>query len=213
VNNAARVRAALEDGPLDELAQRHGVDYSFEGRAADQAETFADMRGGLFLALGLMYLTLAWVFASWGWPLIVMAIIPFGILGAFLGHWLLGVELTILSIFGLFGLTGIVVNNSIILVSFYQGLRDEGLALREAIVEASCQRLRAVILTSATTIAGLTPLLFEGSLQAQFLIPMAISIVFGLGVATMLVLLVIPALLRLYENRFDRGALAGATGR
>ena len=212
VNNASRVRAALEAGPLDQLAQRHGVDYSFEGRAADQAETFADMRVGLVLALGLMYLTLAWVFASWGWPLIVMAIIPFGILGAFLGHWLMGVELTILSMFGLFGLTGIVVNNSIILVSFYQGLRDEGLALRAAIIEASCQRLRAVILTSATTIAGLTPLLFEGSLQAQFLIPMAISIVFGLGVATLLVLLVIPALLRLYENRFDRGALTGATG-
>ncbi len=213
VNNAARVRAALEDGPLDELARRHGVNYSFEGRAADQAETFADMRVGLLLALGLMYLTLAWVFASWGWPLIVMAIIPFGILGAFMGHWLMGVELTILSMFGLFGLTGIVVNNSIILVSFYQGLRDEGLALREAIIEASCQRLRAVILTSATTIAGLTPLLFERSLQAQFLIPMAISIVFGLGVATLLVLLVIPALLRLYENRYDRGAIAGATGR
>lgn len=213
VNNAARIRAALEDGPLDELALRHGVDYSFEGRAADQAETFADMRVGLVLALGLMYLTLAWVFASWGWPLIVMAIIPFGILGAFIGHWLMGVELTILSMFGLFGLTGIVVNNSIILVSFYQGLRDEGLALREAIIEASCQRLRAVILTSATTIAGLTPLLFEQSLQAQFLIPMAISIVFGLGVATLLVLLVIPALLHLYEGRFDRGALAGATGR
>ncbi len=213
VNNAARIRAALEDGPLDALAQRHGVSYSFEGRAADQAETFADMRMGLVLALGLMYLTLAWVFASWGWPLIVMAIIPFGILGAFLGHWILGVELTILSMFGLFGLTGIVVNNSIILVSFYQGLRDEGLRLREAIIEASCQRLRAVILTSATTIAGLTPLLFERSLQAQFLIPMAISIVFGLGVATFLVLLVIPALLRLYEQRFDRGALLGATGR
>ena len=213
VNNAARIRAALEDGPLDKLAQRHGVDYSFEGRAADQAETFADMRVGLVLALGLMYLTLAWVFASWGWPLIVMAIIPFGILGAFIGHWLMGVELTILSMFGLFGLTGIVVNNSIILVSFYQGLRDEGLALRDAIIEASCQRLRAVILTSATTIAGLMPLLFERSLQAQFLIPMAISIVFGLGVATLLVLLVIPALLRLYEGRFDRGALAGAAGR
>lgn len=207
VNNAGRIRAALEDGPLETIAQRYGVQYSFQGRAAEQAETFADMRMGLILALGLMYLTLAWVFASWGWPLIVMAIIPFGLLGAFLGHWIMGVELTILSMFGLFGLTGIVVNNSIILVSFYQSLRSEGLYLREAIIEAACQRLRAVLLTSATTIAGLTPLLFERSLQAQFLIPMAISIVFGLGVATLLVLLVIPALLRLYENRFDRGAL------
>jgi multidrug efflux pump subunit AcrB len=207
VNNAARIRAALEAGPLDALARQYGVQYSFEGRAADQAETFADMRMGLLIALGLIYLTLAWVFASWGWPFIVMSIIPFGILGAFVGHWLLGVELTILSMFGLFGLTGIVVNNSIILVSFYQSLREEGLILRDAIIEASCQRLRAVILTSATTIAGLVPLLFERSLQAQFLIPMAISLVFGLGVATVLVLLVIPALLRIYEQRFDRGAL------
>jgi len=191
---------------LDALAKRHGIHYSFQGRAVDQAETFAGMRTGLILALGLMYLTLAWVFASWGWPLIVMAIIPFGLLGALLGHWLMGVQLTILSIFGLFGLTGIVVNNSIILVSFYQSLRDAGLALREAIIEASCQRLRAVILTSATTIAGLTPLLFERSLQAQFLIPMAVSIVFGLGVATVLVLVVIPALLRVYETHFDRGS-------
>ncbi|MFO7954893.1 efflux RND transporter permease subunit [Thioalkalivibrio sp.] len=206
VNNAARIRAALEDGPLDDLAARHGIEYSFEGRAADQAETFADMRTGLILALGLMYITLAWVFGSWGWPLIVMAIIPFGILGALVGHWIMNVELTILSLFGLFGLTGIVVNNSIILVSFYQGLREAGLALQEAIVEAACQRLRAVILTSVTTIAGLTPLLFERSVQAQFLIPMAISIVFGLAVATVLVLFVIPALLRLYEGRFDRGA-------
>jgi multidrug efflux pump subunit AcrB len=207
VNNAGRIRAALEDGPLDELAARYGIEYSFEGRAADQAETFADMRMGLILALGLMYITLAWVFGSWGWPLIVMAIIPFGILGALLGHWVLNVELTILSLFGLFGLTGIVVNNSIILVSFYQGLREAGLAMQEAIVEAAGQRLRAVILTSVTTIAGLTPLLFERSVQAQFLIPMAVSIVFGLAVATVLVLFVIPALLRLYEGVFDRGAI------
>jgi len=208
VNNAARIRAALEAGPLDELAERHGIDYSFEGRAADQAETFADMQMGLVLALGLMYIVLAWVFASWGWPLIVMAIIPFGILGALIGHWVMGMELTILSLFGLFGLTGIVVNNSIILVSFYQGLRGAGLALRDAIIEAACQRLRAVILTSVTTIAGLTPLLFERSVQAQFLVPMAISIVFGLAVATLLVLFVIPALLRIYEGRWDRGAVA-----
>lgn len=207
LNNAARIRAALESGPLEALAGQHGVSYSFEGRAADQADTFADMKTGLILALGLIYLTLAWVFASWGWPLIVMSIIPFGVLGALLGHWMLGIELTILSLFGLFGLTGIVVNNSIILVSFYQTLRAEGLALREAIIEASCQRLRAVILTSATTVAGLTPLLFERSLQAQFLIPMAVSIVFGLAIATILVLIVIPALLRIYEERFDRGSI------
>jgi multidrug efflux pump subunit AcrB len=119
-----------------------------------------------------------------------MAIIPFGIVGALFGHFLMGITPTILSMFGLFALSGIVVNDSIILVVFYKQLRE-----KEAIVEAACQRLRAVLLTSLTTIAGLLPLLFETSLQAQFLIPMAVSISFGLAFATFLVLLMVPALL------------------
>ncbi|SFM41836.1 Multidrug efflux pump subunit AcrB [Ectothiorhodospira mobilis] len=200
VNNAGRIREQLEREVLPELLQKHPVQWSFQGRAVDQAETLGDMRMGLVIALALIYITLAWVFGSYGWPLVIMAIIPFGLLGALVGHWLLGVELTILSLFGLFGLTGIVVNNAIILVSFYQSLRAEGLAQDDAIVEASCQRLRAVVLTSFTTIAGLVPLLFEGSTQAQFLIPMAISIVFGLAFATVLVLVVIPALLASHER-------------
>ncbi|OOG25211.1 acriflavin resistance protein [Thioalkalivibrio denitrificans] len=208
-NNAARIREQLARDVLPDLDRLYGVEYSFEGRAADQAETLGDMRTGLFFALVMIYLVLAWVFGSYGWPLVVMAIIPFGLLGALVGHWLMGLELTILSLFGLFGLTGIVVNNSIILVSFYQSLREEGMGRETAIVEASCQRLRAVVLTSFTTIAGLTPLLFERSVQAQFLIPMAVSIVFGLGVATLLVLLVIPALLAVHERLADR--LSGRT--
>jgi len=199
-NNAGRIIASLQDGVLPELAARYGIDYSFQGRAADQAETIGDMKMGLVFALLGIYVTLAWVFGSYGWPLVVMAIIPFGILGALVGHWVMGTELTVLSLFGLFGLTGIVVNNSIILVSFYQTLRDEGMETGAAIVEASCQRLRAVLLTSLTTIVGLVPLLFERSLQAQFLIPMAISLVFGLAVATALVLVVIPALLSWHEQ-------------
>lgn len=208
LNNAGQIREQLTRDVLPELTRRHGVDWSFEGRAADQAETIGDMRTGLFFALALIYLILAWVFGSYGWPLVVMAIIPFGLLGALVGHWALGMELTILSLFGLFGLTGIVVNNSIILVSFYQSLREEGMARDTAIVEASCQRLRAVVLTSFTTIAGLIPLLFERSVQAQFLVPMAVSIVFGLGVATVLVLVVIPALLAVHERWAER--LTGA---
>ncbi|SEQ51215.1 Multidrug efflux pump subunit AcrB [Ectothiorhodospira magna] len=204
LNNAGRVREQLALDVLPALSERHGVTWSFEGRAADQAETLADMRMGLIFALALIYLTLAWVFGSYGWPLVVMAIIPFGLLGALAGHWLLGMEMTILSLFGLFGLTGIVVNNAIILVSFYQSLRAEGLGQDAAIVEASCQRLRAVVLTSFTTIAGLVPLLFERSVQAQFLIPMAVSIVFGLAVATVLVLVVIPALLAVHERLVNR---------
>ncbi len=147
-----------------------------------------------------MYLILAWVFASYGWPFVVMAAIPFGLTGAFFGHWLMGIDVTILSLFGIFGLSGIVINDSIILVSFYKHLRHGGMEVTEALIEASCQRLRAVLLTSLTTIAGLTPLLFEKSFQAQFLIPMATSIAFGLGFATLLVLLVIPSLLSMHES-------------
>ena len=153
------------------------------------------MRAGAILGLTLMYLILAWVFSSYGWPLIVMLAIPFGLIGAILGHYLMGINLTILSMFGIFGLSGIVVNDSIILVTFYRNLREKGMAISEALVEAACQRLRAVLLTSLTTIAGLTPLLFETSLQAQFLIPMAVSISFGLAFATFLVLLLVPTLL------------------
>jgi multidrug efflux pump subunit AcrB len=144
------------------------------------------------------------VFGSYIWPLVVMSIIPFGVVGALIGHWVMGITPTILSMFGLFALSGIVVNDSIILVVFYKHLRKKGLGVREAIIEASCQRLRAVLLTSLTTIAGLTPLLFETSLQAQFLIPMAVSISFGLAFATFLVLILVPVLLSAVEGFRER---------
>ncbi len=194
------VLAGLEGSTLKALTREFPVEYSFEGRSADQRETLGDMRKGLFLGLALIYLILAWVFASYGWPLVVMAIIPFGLMGALFGHWLLGIDLTILSLFGLFGLSGIVINDSIILVSSYKRLREQGMEVNAALIEASCQRLRAVLLTSLTTIAGLLPLLFETSYQAQFLIPMATSIAFGLAFSTLLVLLVVPALLSLHES-------------
>ena len=200
VNNANAILADLEKSLLPELVARYGVSYSLEGRAADQRETFSDMLQGMLYALALMYLILAWQFASYGWPLVVMSIIPFGLVGAITGHWLLGIDLTILSFFGFFGLSGIVVNDSIVLVTFYKQLRAQGMAIKDALVEAACQRLRAVLLTSLTTIFGLLPLLSETSLQAQFLIPMATSIVFGLIFATFLVLLSIPSLLAIYER-------------
>jgi len=200
VNNANRVIESLEEGPLPALAREYGIGYSFEGRSADQRDTLSDMRKGLVLGLILIYLILAWVFSSYGWPLVVMAVIPFGLTGALIGHWAMGIDLTILSLFGMFGLSGIVVNDSIILVTFYKHLRAAGMSTEDALVEAACQRLRAVLLTSLTTIAGLTPLLFEQSYQAQFLIPMATSIAFGLAFATVLVLLVIPSLLSMHES-------------
>jgi len=154
---------------------------------------------------------LAWVFASWSLPLIVMATIPLALVGALLGHWVMGLDLTILSMFGLFGLSGIVVNNAIILVTFYRHERDAGRDIDAALNEAVVQRVRAMFLTSLTTIGGLTPLLFETSLQAQFLIPMAVTIAFGLGVSTLLVLAVIPVLLSYLEHL--KAALASRTSR
>ena len=200
LNNTAEIVADLQQFTLPALTSKYGVQVSVEGRSASQRETFADMRLGATIALVLMYLVLAWVFSSYGWPLLVMLTIPLGLTGAVLGHWLLGMNLTILSMFGFFGLSGIVVNDSIILVIFYRQIRDSGMAIRQALTEAACQRLRAVLLTSLTTIAGLTPLLFETSRQAQFLIPMAVSIAFGLAFATLLILLVIPAMLSIYED-------------
>ncbi|PTD95985.1 efflux RND transporter permease subunit [Pseudothauera lacus] len=199
-HDANAIRAELAREVLPALAQRYGVAYSFEGRAADQRETMADMQAGLVLGLALIYLVLVWSFASWSWPLVVMAAIPLGLAGAIFGHWVMGINLTILSMFGLFALAGIVVNNSIILVTLFKELRHKGAALDEALVGASCGRLRAVLLTSLTTIGGLTPLLFESSLQAQFLIPMATSIAFGLAFSAVLVLFFIPALLSLLES-------------
>ena len=194
------IRGELARETLPSLAERHGVSYSFEGRASDQRETMADMGRGLVVGLALIYFILVWSFASWSWPLVVMAAIPLGLAGAIFGHWLLGLKLTILSMFGLFGLSGIVVNNSIILVTMFQALQKKGLDREEALIGASCARLRAVLLTSLTTIGGLTPLLFETSLQAQFLIPMAASIAFGLGFSAVLVLFFVPALLSLLES-------------
>ncbi|MGD1982623.1 MAG: efflux RND transporter permease subunit [Chromatiaceae bacterium] len=195
VANANDIRDQLRSSLMPELATEYGLSWEFTGRAEDQRDTVDDMKRGALFALAMIYIVLAWVFGSYGWPLVVMAIIPFGIVGALFGHFLMGITPTILSMFGLFALSGIVVNDSIILVVFYKQLREKGMAVKEAIVEAACQRLRAVLLTSLTTIAGLLPLLFETSLQAQFLIPMAVSISFGLAFATFLVLLMVPALL------------------
>ena len=205
-NNANVIRENLRQNVLPEIEARYNVHIDFQGRARDQAATMSDLKRGALYAFILMYIILAWVFASYGKPLVVMAVIPFGLVGAIVGHWVMDLELTVLSLFGFFGLSGIVVNDSIILVTFYQQLLAKGMAVNDAIIEAACQRLRAVLLTSLTTIAGLTPLLFETSLQAQFLIPMAVTISFGLAFATLLVLIVIPALLSLLATLSPRQA-------
>lgn len=198
--NANDVLKTLQQSTIPDIIQKYGLQVSYKGKAEEQRETSSDMKQGGILALVMIYIILAWVFASYSWPLAVMIVIPFGVCGAIFGHWLLGIDLTILSQFGMFGLSGIVINDSIILVTFYKQLRAKGLDVHEALIESACLRLRAVMLTSLTTIAGLTPLLFETSLQAQFLIPMAVSISFGLGFATLLVLFVVPVLLSYIEQ-------------
>ncbi|AVX05511.1 efflux RND transporter permease subunit [Maritalea myrionectae] len=183
----------LEQDYMGAIVAEHGVNYSFGGTQAEQNAAFGDLRLGGLIALGIMYVIIAWIFASYFAPLAVMLIIPFGVVGAIWGHFIMGYSLTIISVMGLLGLAGILVNDSIVLVSRLQERLEEGDSLYEAATGASRDRLRAVLLTSLTTIGGLTPLLFETSLQAQFLIPMAITIVFGLGLATALVLFLVPA--------------------
>ncbi len=184
----------LEDAGLRDVASKYGVDYEFGGRNAEREKSFADLRFGVMIALSIIYIILAWVFSSYFLPFAIMLIIPFGLVGAIYGHWLLGFKLTILSFIALLGLTGILVNDSIIMVSrLLERIKDEGENWFDAAVGASRDRLRAVLLTSLTTIGGLVPLMFEKSVQAQFILPMAVTIIFGLGLATLLVLFLVPA--------------------
>ncbi len=198
--NSNEIIAGLSEVTMPALEAKYGIEWSFQGRAADQRETMADMKMGMLLGLSLIYIVLAWVFGHYGWPIIIMLAIPFGLVGAITGHWIMGLDLTILSMFGLFGLSGIVVNDSIVLVEFYTHQREKGMPVKEALINAACLRLRAILLTSLTTIGGLSTLMAEKSLQAQFLIPMATSITFGLAFTTILALLWLPAMLSFYES-------------
>ncbi len=205
--------AALDAGPLVAITSKYGIRYKFSGREEERAKSFEDLIFGAYISLGAIYLILAWVFASYGRPLAVMMIIPFGLTGAVLGHMAMGSPLTILSLMGLLGLSGILVNDSIILVSRLDERLGEGESISEAAVGASCDRLRAVLLTSLTTIGGLVPLLFETSLQAQFLIPMAATLVFGLAVATSFVLFLVPAIIGIGDDISRLGAAYMRLGR
>jgi len=200
VTSSDDVLAVLPTDGLIEIADKYGLKYRFAGKSEEQEETLSDMRTGAMIGLTAIYLILAWVFASYWRPIVVMSIIPFGLVGAIFGHYLLGFNLTILSLIALLGLSGILVNNSIILVSVVNERLSHGEKFKDAVIGGTSDRLRAVLLTSLTTIGGLTPLLFETSLQAQFLIPMAITLVFGLMVATFLVLFLVPSLMMIQDD-------------
>ncbi|MBU2467991.1 MAG: efflux RND transporter permease subunit [Proteobacteria bacterium] len=191
--NASELRAWLQKKVLPELALKYqGLRYSMEGAGREERESLSDVLTGFVVALFLIYALLAIPFRSFSQPFIVMAAIPFGLVGALAGHFIMGLGTSLLSLFGMVGLTGVVVNDSLILIDTANRLRDAGLTPSEAIREAGPMRFRAIILTSLTTFGGLAPIIFERSLQAQFLIPMAVSLGFGVLFATGITLLLIP---------------------
>ena len=186
---------------LDRLRAEHPtVGIKFAGRQEDLAEAFATLPLAFLAAMLMIYLILAWLFSSYTQPLVVMLAIPFAIVGVVWGHLLLGYQMTFLSLIGFVALTGVVVNNSLILIEFFNNKRAGGMPLREALIEAGRDRLRPIVLTSITTFFGLMPLVFEQSFQAKFLIPMAIAISFGLISSTVLTLAVLPCLIVILDD-------------
>jgi len=174
------------------ILQYPSMSYSLEGEAKEQEESFSSLAYGLIFVLFAIYALLAIPFKSYSQPLIVMSVIPFGAIGAVLGHVIMDTPLTLMSMLGMLALTGVVVNDSLVLVDYVNKQRAEGVPLSEAVRNSGAARFRPVMLTSVTTFAGLMPLLFETSIQAQFLIPMAISLGFGILFATVITLLIIP---------------------
>nr|VFK62739.1 MAG: Multidrug efflux pump subunit AcrB [Candidatus Kentron sp. TUN] len=197
---------------LSELQQRRpGVRYSLEGEMREQRESFSSLYTGILLVLFVIYALLAIPFRSYLQPIIVMGVIPFGVIGALLGHMIMGMNLSIMSIWGILALTGVVINDSLVLVDYINRRRREGIGLEEAVRNAGVARFRPILLTSLTTFAGLTPLLLDKSTQAQFLIPMAVSLGFGILYATLLTLFLVPVSYMLLEDmrRFGKGCMDG----
>ncbi len=191
--NANEVRRDLEGQFLPQLKLRFpGLRYTIEGEGKEQKESFSGIIKGFAIAIFCIYALLAVPFRSFSQPFVVMAAIPFGIVGAIMGHLIMGLNLSVLSIFGIVGLTGVVVNDSLVLIYATNRFRRQGVIAHEAITRAGAFRFRAIILTSLTTFAGLTPMIMEQSLQAQFLIPMAVSLGFGVLFATGITLILVP---------------------
>lgn len=182
------------------VANFPGLSIHFAGEAEQQAETESSMINMFLLAMLIIYMLLAIPLGSYTQPMLIMTAIPFGIVGAILGHWMNGLSIGILSLNGIIALSGVVVNDSLLLVSRFNALREEGLQVTEAISKACRSRFRAVLLTSVTTFAGLMPLLQETSHQAQFLIPAAVSLAYGIMFATVITLILIPSLLLIHTD-------------
>ncbi|MBI4520100.1 MAG: efflux RND transporter permease subunit [Gemmatimonadetes bacterium] len=191
-------------------ARHPGVYYTFEGMQSEQRDTIGGLQRGFLLAMFMVFALLAVPLRSYVQPVIIMLAIPFGLVGAFWGHLVLGLNLTIMSLLGMVALAGVVVNDSLVMVHFINQKREAGMFLSEAVREAGAVRFRPILLTSLTTFAGLSPLLLEKSMQARFLIPMAASLAFGVMFATFVTLVLVPTSYVILE---DLKAFAGALWR
>jgi multidrug efflux pump subunit AcrB len=201
LNNAREIVNHTQREFLPQLLERYpGVSAGVEGQSKDTARTGGSMLRSFAIGLVGIFVLLSFQFRSYAEPAVVMLVIPLALMGVIWGHLLMGLPLSMPSVIGFTSLSGIVVNDSILLVEFLKLRAREGLAIVEAAKLASRERFRAVLLTSVTTIAGLTPLLLEKSLQAQILVPLATSIIFGLLTTTLLVLLVVPALFSILSD-------------
>jgi hydrophobic/amphiphilic exporter-1 (mainly G- bacteria), HAE1 family len=197
--NAELIAQELREATLPGILAAHpGVGVRWEGAQAETADSVQSLVVGFAIAVIAMFLLLVLQFRSYIQPLIILAIIPFGLIGAVWGHALLGLELTLFSMFGLVALAGVVVNDSIVLIEFINQEVESGRPIRQVLVDAGLRRLRPILLTSITTIAGLAPLILERSFQAKLLIPMAASLAFGLMASTALVLYFVPVMYLVY---------------
>ncbi len=200
INTPGSVISDIEKKVLPELLSKYNLEYGRGAGSGDEAEVLADMGVGALIGLLLIYLILAWIFASWLWPLAVMAAIPMGLTGALWGLNFLDLNLGALAIMGLFTLSGVIVNDSIILVSAFKEYREQGFSVNEALQQAATTRLRPVILTSLTTTLGLAPMMFETSPMGEVMAPLAVVICFGMLYGTLLILFVIPAIISALET-------------
>ncbi len=201
IGETGQVKAALNSTILPELAQVYpGLAYGYQGRQADMKESMQSLVGGFALAMLAIYFLLAIPFRSYSQPLIVMIAIPFGIVGAILGHLLMGYNLSLMSMMGIVALSGVVVNDSLVLIDFANRQQRDGASPAEAIRIAGLRRFRPIVLTTLTTFGGLAPMIFETSRQARFMIPMALSLGFGILFATVITLILVPCLYLLTDD-------------
>ena len=200
-NSVSRVLASMQEEVLPQLRSDFpGTTWTFEGSQADMRESTNTLKAGFSIAMLLIYALLAIAFSSYTQPLIVMTAIPFGIVGAVIGHILLGYDLSLVSLMGVIALSGVVVNDSLIMIDFANKRRLAGDSIYESIHEAGLRRFRPIILTTMTTFGGLAPIILETSSQAFYLIPMAISLGFGIVFATAIILVIVPCLYLILED-------------